>query len=226
MTSTCGRRSPPRRRSGAMTIRWMPAAASMPTPAPAVDTTVAISTAAPGSTETRAPAAGYERELSGAFGRDPSGAYDLEATAEVRTDDLSAPIGRGRTGEVPRQPNRIQIGTSDPSGSMRRPSQGPPPRRRGNQPRTGRPAGPARTSATMPGGRNLPAAVAAAAGVAAVFIAAVMWRPAGRHRADHGHPGRRRVRVLRQGDREGLPPGGGAWPAGRHRRTTGGLLAR
>lgn len=124
---------------------------------------------------------GYERDPSGAFGRDDSYGFDPEATAEVRTDDLSSSMGRPRTGELaataPRQPNRIQIGTSDPSGSMRRPSSGPPPRRRGSQPRTGRPAGPARTSAAPGGTRNLPVAIAAGAIVAALFIVAVMVSP-------------------------------------------------
>lgn len=124
---------------------------------------------------------GYERDPSGGFGGDDTGAYEFESTAEVRTGDLSAPTGRPRTGELaataPRPPNRIQIGTSDPSGGMRRPSSGPPPRRRGSQPRTGRPAGPARTSAAPSPPRNLPAAVAAGAIIAAVFIAGVMWRP-------------------------------------------------
>lgn len=129
---------------------------------------------------------GYERDPSGAYpdpsgayGRDPSGTFDLDSTAEVRTGDFSIPTERPLTGEVPaaRQPNRIQIGTSEPSGQMRRPSAGPPPRRRGGPARTGRPAGPARTSATGGAPRNLPAAITAGAVIAALFVAAIMWRP-------------------------------------------------
>jgi len=131
----------------------------------------------------RDPSGGFERDPSGGFGRDPSGSFDVDATGEVRSDGLSEPVGGSGTGELPaaRSPGRITIGTSDPSEGMRRPSSGPPPRRRGSGPqRSGRPAGPARTSAATPAStRNLPAAVAAGAVIAALFIAAILWRPVG-----------------------------------------------
>ena len=111
---------------------------------------------------------------------DPSGG--LDSTGEVRPDSLSEPLSRPGTGEVPlappprREPGRITIGT-DPSGVPRRPP-GPAPRRRSAQQRVGHPAGPARTSATgAPSRRNLPAAVAAGAVLAALFIVATLWRP-------------------------------------------------
>ena len=86
--------------------------------------------------------------------------------AELATDahDVVAP--------APREPARITIGT-DPSGMPRRPE----PQRRG-------PGGPSQRPAS-PGGpqpsskRNLPVAVASGLVLAAVFLAATMWRPVG-----------------------------------------------
>src|SRR5215207_3663277 len=86
---------------------------------------------------------------------DPTGDQtgDADLTGEVRPDSLSEPMSRPPTGEVPmepprREPGRITIGT-DPSGVPRRPPQGS--RRRGAaaQTRSGRPAGPARTTAVQ-----------------------------------------------------------------------------
>jgi len=129
------------------------------------------------------PSGGLGREPSGEVPRDPSGGYERDATGEVRSDPMSEPMGRPGTGEIPippRQPGRITIGSGpDPSGGNRRPS-GPPPRRRAGQQRSGRPAGPARTSANSPAStRNLPAAIAAGAVMAALFVAATLWRPVG-----------------------------------------------
>ncbi len=129
------------------------------------------------------PSGGLGRDPSGEVPRDPSGGIGRDATGEVRSDPISEPMGRPPTGEVPippRQPGRIQIGTgADPSGGVRRPS-GPPPRRRGGQQRSGRPAGPARTSSATPAStRNMPAAIAAGAVLAALFIAAALWKPVG-----------------------------------------------
>ncbi|HSL74499.1 MAG TPA: phosphatidate cytidylyltransferase [Ilumatobacteraceae bacterium] len=71
---------------------------------------------------------------------------------------------------VRREPARITIGT-DPSGMPRRPE----PKRRGGSPQR-----PPSAGATSPGadGRNLPVAVASGLVLAAVFLAAAMWRPA------------------------------------------------
>ena len=113
---------------------------------------------------------------------DPSGGSDRDLTGEVRSDSLSEPLTRPPISEMPappprREPGRITIGT-DPSGVQRRPP-GPTPRRRAGQQRTGRPAGPPRTSASQPPApRNVPAAIAAGVILAAVFIAATLWRPA------------------------------------------------
>jgi phosphatidate cytidylyltransferase len=131
----------------------------------------------------RDPSGEIPRDPSGGRVRDPSGGIDRDATGEFRSDSISEPMGRPRTGELPippvRQPGRITIGTGgDPSGATRRPA-GPPPRRRAGQQRSGRPAGPPRTSAGAPASaRNLPAAIAAGAILAALFIGAILWRPA------------------------------------------------
>ncbi len=111
---------------------------------------------------------------------DPTG----DQTGEVRADELSEPLSRPPTGEVPiepprREPGRITIGT-DPSGVPRRPPQGS--RRRGAaaQTRSGRPAGPARTTAVQaPPPRNLPAAIGAGLVLGGIFVILTLWRPAG-----------------------------------------------
>jgi phosphatidate cytidylyltransferase len=117
---------------------------------------------------------------------DPSGGTERDATGEVGAPyDFSESYERRRasTGEVPapgapparREPGRITIGT-DPSGAQRR---SPPGRRRaGGPPRSGRPAGPARTSSKSPvSPRNLPAAIATGAVLAAAFVIATLWKP-------------------------------------------------
>jgi phosphatidate cytidylyltransferase len=127
---------------------------------------------------------GFRRDPSGSVPRDPSGGFDRDLTGEVRADALSEPLSRPPSGEIPatpprREPGRITIGT-DPSGVERRPPPGS--RRRGAaaQTRSGRPAGPARTSASQtPPPRNLPAAIGAGLVLAAVFIAVILWRPVG-----------------------------------------------
>lgn len=70
-----------------------------------------------------------------------------------------------------REPARITIGT-DPSGMPRRPD----PRRRGGVPQ--RPPSAAR-NVPQSDGRNLPLAVATGVGLAVVFLALTLWRPAG-----------------------------------------------
>jgi phosphatidate cytidylyltransferase len=116
---------------------------------------------------------------------DPSGGFDRDLTGEVRSDSLSEPLVRPGTGEIPltapprREPGRITIGT-DPSGVPRRPPVGTQSRRKAAQQRSGRPAGPARTApGSASGNRNLPAAIAAGVILAALFIAATLWRPVG-----------------------------------------------
>jgi len=108
-------------------------------------------------------------------GADPSGGLDRDPSGGVVRD----PSGEVPLGEPPprREPGRITIGT-DPAGTPRRAPAGS--RRRSGQQRSGRPAGPARTSAGSPSStRNLPAAIAAGAVLAALFIAATLWRPVG-----------------------------------------------
>ena len=58
--------------------------------------------------------------------------------------------------------------------------------------------------------------------IAAVFLAALMYRPLGGDRDDHRHPRPGRRRVLRQGHREGLPAGGRP----RHRHVRRGAARR
>jgi phosphatidate cytidylyltransferase len=100
--------------------------------------------------------------------RDPSGEVPVPGR---RTGQQPAV-----TGEHPaaREPARITIGT-DPSGMPRRPPVQTG-RRRGQQ-AAGRPSGPART-APEASSRDLPTAVAVGVLLAAVFVAAVLWRPA------------------------------------------------
>jgi phosphatidate cytidylyltransferase len=117
-------------------------------------------------------------------GGTPSGGVDRDMTGEVRPDAISEPMSRPPSGEIPlepprREPGRITIGT-DPSGVPRRPAQGS--RRRGAaaQTRSGRPAGPARTSAVhAPPPRNLPAAIGAGLVLAALYVILTLWRPVG-----------------------------------------------
>jgi phosphatidate cytidylyltransferase len=114
---------------------------------------------------------------------DPSGGHERDLTGEVRAEPLSEPLSRPPSGEIPieppprREPGRITIGT-DPSGVPRRPPEGS--RRRGAaaQTRSGRPAGPARTSSVQPPPpRNLPAAIGAGLVLAALFVILTIWRP-------------------------------------------------
>jgi phosphatidate cytidylyltransferase len=113
---------------------------------------------------------------------DPS-AITTEHTARVtgqhrRVEDAPARVtGQQRrvTGEsevVTREPSRITIGT-DPSGMPRRPpvTTG---RRRGAPPPTTRPT---RSGPPPKSGRDMPAAIAVGLLLAAVFIAALMYRP-------------------------------------------------
>jgi phosphatidate cytidylyltransferase len=110
--------------------------------------------------------------------KDPTG--ELTWHDDPTVDDASVSTRAPSSGAVPitepaeparREPARITIGT-DPSGMPRRPD----PKRRGAAPQ--RPPG---AGATVPngGGRNLPVAVASGLGLAAVFLALTMWRPAG-----------------------------------------------
>ncbi len=128
------------------------------------------------------PSGGFRRDPSGPVPRDPSGSADRDMTGEVRADALSEPLSRPPTGEIPlapppRQPGRITIGT-DPSGVERRPPAGRSRRGAASQTRSGRPAGPARTSSVQaPPPRNLPAAIGVGLILAAIFILATIWRP-------------------------------------------------
>lgn len=115
-----------------------------------------------------------------------SGAIDEQLpTAQHRrvTDEHRAVSGQQRavsgqhrrvTGEsavVPNEPSRITIGT-DPSGMPRR--EPPSQRRRGAG---GTPPRVANSPAPRPSGRDMPAAIAVGLGLAAAFIAALMYKP-------------------------------------------------
>ena len=115
---------------------------------------------------------------SGEYDCRPTTAATAAATARRRGE-----VARQRgaqpgdlSGEVPigarREPGRITIGT-DPSLMPRRPTD--PMRRRPGQQRSGRPVGPARTSAVPP--RNMGNAVVAGLVIAAAFIIALLTRP-------------------------------------------------
>ena len=125
------------------------------------------------------------KDPSGGFPRDPSGSFDRDMTGEVRADALSQPLSRPPSGEIPiatpprREPGRITIGT-DPSGVERRPPAGRSRRGASSPTRSGRPAGPARTSGSQtPPPRNLPVAIGAGLVLAGLFLIATLWRPVG-----------------------------------------------
>jgi phosphatidate cytidylyltransferase len=117
---------------------------------------------------------------------EPGGAYASDPTGQVYGDDVTGVTSRPATGDLPpipppppREPGRVTIGT-DPAGVSRRPPPGASPsRRRSAQQRSGRPAGPARTaSGGRAADRNLPAAIIAGLVLAALFVGAILWRPA------------------------------------------------
>ncbi|MEO5724066.1 MAG: phosphatidate cytidylyltransferase [Ilumatobacteraceae bacterium] len=116
---------------------------------------------------TVAPAAALDQ--TGGESYDPA-SYGSEDTGR----DLSAPVRR--------EPGRITIGT-DPSDAGGRPmprrGRQETPARNPRNPRSGRPAQ-ARPGAKPPtaAGRDMPTAVAVGIALAAVFIAAILWRPA------------------------------------------------
>ncbi len=110
--------------------------------------------------------------------KDPTG--ELSWHDDPTTEDAPIAEAKRSSGAVPitesaeparREPARITIGT-DPSGMPRRPD----PKRRGAAPQRPPSAGAAAPAAD---GRNLPIAVASGLALAAVFLALVMWRPAG-----------------------------------------------
>jgi phosphatidate cytidylyltransferase len=110
------------------------------------------------------------------------GALDEQLpTAQQRrvTDEHGAVSGQHRrvTGEsavVQHEPSRITIGT-DPSGMPRR--QPPTSRRRGGGGGGPQPQRPTHAPAQRSSGRDMPAAVAVGLGLAAAFIAALMYKP-------------------------------------------------
>ena len=86
--------------------------------------------------------------------------------------------GRDPTAPVRREPGRIMIGT-DPTDRPARPM--PPRRGRPDAPvraRAARPGAPGSSGNAPPSARDLPTAVAVGVGLAAVFIATILWRPA------------------------------------------------
>jgi phosphatidate cytidylyltransferase len=114
------------------------------------------------------------------------GGYAADPTGSGYADDVSGSTSRPVTDDLPpipppppREPGRITIGT-DPGGVARRSPPGAgTSRRRSAQQRSGRPAGPARTAAgSHAGGRNVPVAIFAGLVLAALFVGAILWRPA------------------------------------------------
>lgn len=129
------------------------------------------------------PSGGRPRRRSG----DDTGSHDLDlgdaGRYAVGYGSESGEVARQRarpgerSGEIPvsgrrDQPGRITIGT-DPSLVPRRPVD--PSRRRPGQQRSGRPAGPTRTTAASP--RNLNTAIVAGLVIAAAFVIALLTRP-------------------------------------------------
>lgn len=124
---------------------------------------------------------GTDRPQDHTGGVDITGGYDSGYGAGrygPSTGEAARPYRSDRTGEVAavprREPGRITIGT-DPSGMTRRqPELG---RRAPGRPpqRSGRPAGPARTTAGLP--RSMSSATIAGVVMAAVFVVALMIRP-------------------------------------------------
>jgi phosphatidate cytidylyltransferase len=98
-------------------------------------------------------------------GPDPSGEMPVAARRTGQHDVVDDVTARG--------PARITIGT-DPSGIPRRPPVQTG-RRRGGQPGARPSAG---RTAEAPSGRDLPTAIAVGVLIAAVFLGAVLWRPA------------------------------------------------
>ena len=101
--------------------------------------------------------------------RDPSGSVPI-----MGGDDPSAPVRR--------EPGRITIGTDPTGGEMRAPAgsrrrSGDATGRSQRRPVAPRPGAARRPGATQAGGRDLPTAVAVGLGLAALFVAAVMWKP-------------------------------------------------
>ena len=94
----------------------------------------------------------------------------VEEAPPARTTGRTAAVAAAATDPARREPARITIGT-DPSGMPRRPE----PKRRGSSPQRPPSGGGAPPS---PDSRNLPVAVASGLVLAAVFLAASLWRPA------------------------------------------------
>jgi phosphatidate cytidylyltransferase len=91
-----------------------------------------------------------------------------------RHDRVSGQTGRvtGESSAIDGEPSRITIGT-DPSGMARRPAQAGR-RRTGQQAVTS-----SHRAASLPSGRDMPAAVGVGLLLAAVFVGTLMWRPMG-----------------------------------------------
>jgi phosphatidate cytidylyltransferase len=98
-----------------------------------------------------------------------------DSSSGVRRTGQHETIPNDRDGVAAREPSRITIGT-DPSGMPRRPPVQTG-RRRGGQP-AGRAVNGPRTR-PQPSSRDLPVATAVGLLIAAVFVAASMWRPLG-----------------------------------------------
>ncbi len=129
---------------------------------------------------------GVSRDQTGGRARDQTGGLSRDQTGGLSRDQtggLSRPGDPGRDPSAPvrREPGRIMIGT-DPTDRPARPM---PPRRgrvdaptRARAGRDGRPSAQRVGTGAPPSARDLPTAVAVGVGLAAVFIASILWRPA------------------------------------------------
>ncbi len=105
---------------------------------------------------------------------------EAEQHPTAETNRIASPATPpDNTGEHPmpaREPSRITIGT-DPSGMPRRPPPGNGRRPRGQgQRQRQRPSTPSRSTPVPSSGRDMPVAIAVGLVLAAVFIAALLWR--------------------------------------------------
>lgn len=143
--------------------------ASTPPVDPTDDVDVWSSFTTPGATESRSDVSEAPRDPTGelVWHDDPTSA---DASLQTGLTSGAVPV-TGAAEAARREPARITIGT-DPSGMPRRPD----PKRRGGAPQRPPSAGAVPPSSD---GRNLPVAVASGLGLAAVFLALTMWRPAG-----------------------------------------------
>ena len=111
---------------------------------------------------------------------DITGLSPVFESSDADAFDDTSTTNRDESAPVRREPGRITIGTDPTDGNMARPAPGR--RGRPGDPGRGRPrpGAPARQAAPPPAGtnaRDMPTAVAVGVGIAAVFVAALLWKP-------------------------------------------------